>query len=154
MDMYKDPELHSCLDHPPITDPNQAPEPKWEAGRTDSTQIPDAFKQALYDCFVVCIEYIIMTFSCAPPHDQLNRLPKDLKEMTTTWGMQCTQVQEPHFREEGPWAVCIFGDERHNTPELDRQLLHATGVWYEDCRDWIRELETVVSPLVPRIVYY
>ena len=66
--------------------------------------------------------------------------------MKTSWGQNHTQMHDPAKRAEGPWSVTIFADERHNEPELVRQMAHATGADYDECMEWVRELDTLVSP--------
>jgi E3 ubiquitin-protein ligase UBR1 len=144
LDRYKDSSLHTCTDHPPA-DPNEPPPTTFDPGATDSPEVTEEFKRAIYDTFVICIEYIIETFQCAPPPEDHGKLPKDKTELKTTWGIKHTHQHDKAKRAEGPWSVAIFTDERHNEPELVRQMQHATGADYEDCQEWVRELDTLVS---------
>ena len=144
MDLYKKPELHSCFEHP-AADPSDPPRDTFDPAYTDAPDVPQEFKRALYETFVICIEYIIDVFQCAPPPDHYGRLPKDMKELKTKWGQSHTQLHDAAKRAEGPWSVAIYADERHNEPELVRQMAHATGADYDDCADWVRELDTLVS---------
>jgi len=144
-DLYKDPDLHSCSDHPPADPGASEPSLDFEPAETDSKSVPKEFKEALYETFVLCVEYIIEVFQCAPPPDHYGKLPKDMDELKTTWGIQHTSLHDTSKRAEGPWSVTIYADERHNEPELVRQMQHATGADYDDCHDWIRELDSLVS---------
>jgi E3 ubiquitin-protein ligase UBR1 len=148
IDLYKDTEdghPDCCLDHPRHPDPAKNIQAKWNAGSTDSAAVTEEFVRALYDVFVVCIEYIIETFQSAPPPENYGKLPKDLKEMTTAWGLNYTCLDDAAKRAEGPWSVAVFTDERHNEPELLRQMQHATGADMDDCQDWVTEMDTLVS---------
>lgn len=142
LDLYKDPALHSCAEHV-IADSSETPK-EFDAAETDSPEVTEGFKEALYDTFVLCIEYIIETFQCAPPPDHYGKLPKDINDLKSTWGLTHTSLFDLARRAEGPWSVTIYADERHNEPELVRQMQHATGADYDDCSDWIRELDSVV----------
>lgn len=148
-DLYKTHEdghhPHSCKDHPRISGPSQSSNPKWNAGSTDSPDVTEEFERALYDVFVACIEYVIEVFQVAPPPENYSKLPKDLKDMTTAWGINYTCLDDAAKRAEGPWSVAIFADERHSEPELLRQMQHATGADFDDCSDWIKEMDTLVS---------
>lgn len=146
LNLYKDPKLHSCIEHP-IADPDDPPRDTFDPAYTDSPDVPQEFKRALYETFVICIEYIIETFQCAPPPDNYGRLPKDLKELKRKWGLSYTSIHDAWKRAEGPWSVAIFADERHNEPELVRQMAHATGADDEACTEWVRELDLIVSHL-------
>jgi hypothetical protein len=91
------------------------------------------------------MEFVIDTFSCAPPPDHYGKLPKDMKELQTMWGAKHTNVRDDDKRAEGPWSIAIYSDDRHCEPELVRQMQHATGADYDDCHDWVRELDSLVS---------
>jgi hypothetical protein len=140
LDQYKDPSRHSCKDHPTST---EIP-PPFDPFSTDSENISEDFIKALYDVFTICIQYIISTLQHSPSATDWGKLPLTLQEMTTTFGQLYSSI-EPEKRRAGPWAVTIFGDERHNEPEITRQVSHALGIDLDAARSIVMQMDGLVS---------
>lgn len=147
MDQYKSPELHSCLRHPATSDVTPPFDPKY----TDSQDVPQDFIQTLHDTFSLCIEFIIGTLQIALPASEWGVLPKDLTEMRSFYKQDWTAFPR-HWSKDIPWAVSIYIDDKHNEPEIVRQVEHAMGVNWHEAFNIVRQMDGYVSPPLPLVL--
>lgn len=139
LDQYKDASFHSCLLHQASVDPV----PPFDPFRTDSNDIPPEFIQALYQTFSTCVDYIISILQISVPAGEWGILPADLQEMTTSYNEDWTPLP-PEIRKKGPWAVVVYTDDKHNEPEVIRQVEHAMGIDYQEASDIVRQMDGYV----------
>lgn len=130
-----------CGYHPPAP-PDQLPIERTREYLTDYSNIPAALQQSAYQAFVIVLDYIITTLQFSPQTSDFGKLPKDEAEM-----LQPEKVTglPKTIRSPGPWSVIIWGDDRHTTREVTRQIRDAVGVTWEVAEGWAREVEEVVS---------
>lgn len=145
MDQYKNPSLHSCSDHPKADHSTSGERAQsFDPFETDAENVPEDFKKALFDVFSICLQYIMTTLQNAPGATDWGILPKTIEEMTSTYGENWSLV-EPEKRKAGPWAVTIYADEKHNEPEMTRQVAHALGIDHDAAAAIIKQMDGLVS---------
>jgi E3 ubiquitin-protein ligase UBR1 len=97
---------------------------------------------ALYKTITIILDYIITTLQFAPIPNEFGLMPMDEAEMREP--EHVTSVPRD-LRGRGPWAVVVWGDDKHTAKEFTRQIRDAAGVSHRTAEAYTREIEETVS---------
>jgi hypothetical protein len=100
------------------------------------------FTRILKDTITLVVEYIILVLIQTPEVEAYGQLPESKEQLESH---SCKYSSVPEGERGPPFAVVIYGTDRHTATEVTRQIRDAMGVSLQEANYITRELDTVVS---------